>query len=321
MEKNIVCKEQGSFFVGGKIISKDGESSHVDNCYVFYQIPDKCTRKPVVFLHGAGQTAKSWETTPDSREGFMNIFLKNGYPVYLVDQPRRGKASRSGVDANISIKYDDNFWFELLRIGINGKPFNGSQFPSDTESMYQFYSSIVPSIGDFDIEVASNAIKELFDKIGEGTLIAHSQGCGIAWRAAIKSNNIKEIIAIEPGSGFVISKDNDPGILESISPLGNLKADIISDVDFNRLSRVPITIYYGDFIPNESSKTWNMDHWRIRKQMSEIFVNALDSIGGNAKIVDLPSIGIYGNSHFMIAEKNNNVLAEIIMDQQDRLFR
>ncbi len=45
--------------------------------------------------HGFGQFSKTWETTPDGREGFQNIFPRRRHSVYILDQPRRGRAGRS----------------------------------------------------------------------------------------------------------------------------------------------------------------------------------------------------------------------------------
>ena len=59
-------------------------------------------RLPLVMWHGAGQSAKTWETTPDGREGYQNIFLRRGFAVYLLDQPRRGKAGRSAVAGTVA---------------------------------------------------------------------------------------------------------------------------------------------------------------------------------------------------------------------------
>ena len=79
----LVLKEQGSFSVGGTIIQNpgtydankfdnfkpypDGQTFHGDHAYVFYQIPDNSRKYPLVFLHGAGQSARTWETTADGR--------------------------------------------------------------------------------------------------------------------------------------------------------------------------------------------------------------------------------------------------------------
>ena len=52
---------------------------------------------------------RAWQTTPDGREGFQNIFLRKRYPVYLVDQPRRGQAGRSSAEGKITATPDDQF--------------------------------------------------------------------------------------------------------------------------------------------------------------------------------------------------------------------
>jgi hypothetical protein len=106
----IIIQEQGSFAVGGTVIAnpgtfdpiKDGafnpssqnsagQTLHGDHAYVFYQIPSKPHKLPLVFWHGHGQSIKTWQTTPDGREGYQNIFLRRQFPVYLIDQPRRGE--------------------------------------------------------------------------------------------------------------------------------------------------------------------------------------------------------------------------------------
>ena len=80
---------------------------HGDHAYVFYQQPVDARRLPLVFAHGVGQFSKTWETTPDGREGFQNIFLRKGFSLYLVDQPRRGNAGRSTEEAVIKPAFDE----------------------------------------------------------------------------------------------------------------------------------------------------------------------------------------------------------------------
>ena len=122
----LVIKEQGSFPVGGTVIQNEGtyngdnfdnfkpypegQTYHGDHAYVFYQIPDKAKQLPLIFLHGAGQSSKTWETTPDGPEGLQNIFLRRGFSTYLVDQPRRGKAGRSRVTSTIEPIADEQMW-------------------------------------------------------------------------------------------------------------------------------------------------------------------------------------------------------------------
>lgn len=127
--KSIIIKEQGSFTVGGTVISNsgkfdpynqtpEGQTFHGDHAYVFYQVPLNARTYPLVMWHGLGQFSKTWETTPDGREGFQNIFLRRRFPVYVIDQPRRGNAGRSTVAGSIEPIPDEQGWFGTFRIGI-----------------------------------------------------------------------------------------------------------------------------------------------------------------------------------------------------------
>ena len=88
----LMIQEQGSFAIGGTVItnpgaydavhrSPAGQTLHGDHAYVFYQVPVRARKLPLVLWHGIGQFSKTWETTPDGREGFQNIFLHRGFPV------------------------------------------------------------------------------------------------------------------------------------------------------------------------------------------------------------------------------------------------
>ncbi len=65
---------QGSFAVGGTVARDSlGRTFHGDHAYVFYQQPTDARRLPLVFAHGVGQFSKTWETTPDGRDGLKHI--------------------------------------------------------------------------------------------------------------------------------------------------------------------------------------------------------------------------------------------------------
>ena len=125
----IVLKTQGSFAVGGTVLrDADGRTFHGDHAYVFYQIPENARKNPLIFAHGVGQFSKTWETTPDGRDGFQNIFLRRKFSVYLVDQPRRGNAGRGTQTATITPTFDEEVWFNRFRIGIFPNYFDGVKF-------------------------------------------------------------------------------------------------------------------------------------------------------------------------------------------------
>ncbi len=320
----ITIKEQGSFSVGGtattntgtfdvnKSTVPDGQSFHGDHAYAFYQIPDNAKKLSLVFLHGAGQSKQTWETTPDGREGFQNIFLKRGYSVYLLDQPRRGAAGRSTVKTTIEPVADEQFWFTQFRLGNFPDYFPDSQFPKDTASLEQFFRHMTPNTGSFDANVISDAVAALFNKIGDGILITHSQGGGPGWLTAIKNKNVKAVIAYEPFSGFVFPKGELPAPIKSASLFGDLNGIEIPMSDFKRLTEIPIIVYYGDNIATSPTTVWNKDHWRAGLEMARIWAAKINEYGGDAKVVHLPEIGIYGNTHFMFSDLNNMQIADLL---------
>src|SRR5690606_12050158 len=173
---HLIIKDQGSFMVGGvkatqpgefnldSALNPQGQTFHADHAYVFYQIPENANKLPMVFLHGAGESKKTWETTPDGREGFQNIFIRRAFQVYLLDQPRRGDAGKSSVGATIKPVADEQFWFTQFRIGNYPDYFPDVQFPKDEASLEQFFRQMTPNTGDFDAKVITNAVSALFDK-------------------------------------------------------------------------------------------------------------------------------------------------------------
>lgn len=114
----------------------------------------------------------------------------------------------------------------------------------------------------------------------------------------------------EAGSGFVFPEGEVPPALETSSPFGALKGTPIALEDFNKLTKIPIIIYYGDYIPLEPTDEWNKDNWRVRLIMARQWAEAVNRHGGNAVVVHLPEIGIKGNTHFLFADLNNVEIAD-----------
>lgn len=317
----LLIQEQGSFAIGGTVVTTpgtfdpkglvkpDGQTFHGDHAYAFYQVPVNPRKLPLVFLHGAGQFSKTWETTPDGREGFQNIFLRRGFSTYLLDQPRRGRAGRSTLPMDLKPNADEQMWFTIFRIG-NWPAFHpGVQFPQDEESLNQFFRQITPNTGPYDDQVISDAIVALFDKLGGGVLITHSQGGSPGWYTAMKSDKVSAIISYEPGL-FIFPEGEVPAPLPSSSPFGELKAGSAPMQEFLKLTKMPIVLYFGDNIPEEPTDDPGKDNWRTRLQMAKLWVEAVNKHGGDATLVHLPKIGITGNTHFPFSDLNNIAVAD-----------
>jgi hypothetical protein len=73
------------------------------------------------------------------------------------------------------------------------------------------------------------------------------------------------------------------------------------------MSKVPVLAVYGDYIEQDS-------RWPTIRSNGIKFYEALRAAGGSADMVDLPKIGIKGNSHMIMMDKNSDVVAGVIQD-------
>jgi pimeloyl-ACP methyl ester carboxylesterase len=332
----LIIEKQGSFAVGGNVIanpgtfdpikhgafnptnqSSEGQTLHGDHAYVFYQIPGKARQLPLVFWHGHGQSAKTWETTPDGREGYQNIFLRRRFPVYLIDQPRRGRAARSTEAINIPSVPDEQLWFGIFRLGAYPNFYPGVQFSKDTAALNQFYRQMLPNTGPYDAQANIDAVSSLFNKVGQGILVTHSQSGGPGWHTAIKNDNIKAVIAFEPGGDYVFPAGE---ALDTIKVSGRtIIPPRVPMTDFMKLTKIPIIIYYGDNIPDQPSINPGQEQWRVFLSIAKQFRDVVNRHGGDVTLVHLPGIGIKGNTHFLMSDLNNleiaNHLSEFLKDK------
>ncbi|MBP5077781.1 alpha/beta fold hydrolase [Pseudomonas chlororaphis] len=318
----LVIEDQGSLIAGGGVrnqpgtfdpynpMNPSGQTYHGDHVYAFYQKPVDARPLPIVMWHGAGQSAKSWETTADGREGFQNIFLRRGFSTYLIDQPRRGDAGRSLVETTIKPVADEQLWFNQFRIGLWPETFAGSQFPPGPEAQEQFFRSMTPNTGPYDIEVVSDGVAALLEKTGPAILFTHSQGGGPGWLTAIKSRNVRAIVAFEPGSSFVFPEGEAPAPIASA--FDTVSAQVVTQAQFEALTRIPILILYGDNIPAQPVRLPAQDSWRARLEMARLWRDAVNRHGGDARLIHLPEIGIKGNSHFPFSDLNNLEIADLV---------
>jgi len=313
--------DQGSFAVGGTVIetpgtydndapTADGQTFHGDHAYAFYQIPPDARPLPLVLWHGAYQSGRSWETTSDGREGFQTLFLRRGFPVYVIDQPRRGRAGNSTVAAAVEPTPYDQLFFDQFRFGRWPDYFPNVQVDETPETLEQFFRSVTPNTGPYDPAVLADGVSALVDRIGPAVLVTHSQAGGPGWLTAIENPDVKGVVALEPGSGFVFPEGELPEAMPSAA--GELAPEAISAEDFDKLTRIPIVIYYGDNIPSEPTTERGKDNWRVRLDMARLWVDAVNRHGGDAELVHLPEIGITGNTHFLMSDLNNVQIADQI---------
>jgi hypothetical protein len=318
----LVVREQGGFAVGGTVVTTPGtfdprnptnpagQTLHGDHSRVFYQIPRSARRLPLVLWHGFKEAGTSWGMTPDGREGFQTLFLRRRFAVYTLDQARRGTAGRTTQGVTVDTAPDEQWFFNQFRLGLWPDLYPGVQFPDDPEALNQFFRQMTPDTGPLDAQLVVDGTSALFDRIGDGILVTHSQAGGFGWRAAIANRHIKAVVSLEPGSGFVFPEGEVPPPMPSSA--GPLAGVPVPPADFARLTEIPIVVYYGDNIPTEPTDIAGRDNWRVRLAMARLWVDAVNRHGGDATLVHLPEIGITGNTHFLFSDLNNEQVAHLI---------
>jgi hypothetical protein len=216
------------------------------------------------------------------------------------------------AEATITPTADEQFWFNVFRVGVWPDYFTGVQFSKDPEALNQYFRQMTPDIGSIDIQVNVEAVSALFNEIGPGILVTHSHSGGMGWLTAVQNQHIKAIVSYEPGSGFIFPEGEVPPALESSS--GSLQAIGVSKEDFLKLTKIPIIIYYGDNIPAEPDPNPGTDGWRVRLQMAKLWSDAVNKHGGDVTLVHLPEIGITGNTHFPFSDLNNVEIADLMSE-------
>lgn len=325
-ETPITIARQGSFAVGGTVLHRpgkydnsrfinwstpieQGQSYHADHAVIDFQIPTKAHQMPLVFVHGYGQSGRCWQMIPDGREGFQTLMLRRGFSTYVVDMPGRGDAGRTSAETRLVPKADEQLWFDIWRIGEWPSFNSGVQFPTDSISLDQFFRQMTPDISNHDIKTDIAALGSLFDRIGEGILVTHSAGGFPGWLAVVEYPNIRAVVSLEPG-GYLFPEGEVPDPMSSLT--GTLSGTGVPMDEFLKLTRIPIVLYFGDYIPEEPTDKLGGENWRVRLQMGRKFVEAINRYGGNAILVELPKIAFRGNTHFLMSDLNNAEIADLL---------
>ena len=310
-DEPLTLRGMGSFHVGGRIAEVSGKEVReiqrviggpkskldpngqfmAEQMYVQYFLPQ--TRKgkyPLLMWHGGGLTGVTYESTPDGREGWLNMFVRKGWDTYVSDAVERGRSGFASPDVwqgePIFLNYQDPY--ERFRIGqgegswnadpATRRPSPGTQFPVEAYDNYMKQS--VPRWLSTDAAVIK-AYVELVDKICPCVLIAHSQGGYFGFKVAEqRPDKFKAIIAVEAASAGDVKK-----------------AAALKDV--------PVMMMFGDHVDEHP-------RWAAYKKTDLEYGDAIKAAGGNVDVVVLPEIGIKGNSHMMMQEKNNAEIADVI---------
>lgn len=301
----IAIARQGSFAAGGTILGEGGETTlHCDHGFVEYQVPAGA-RSVALFLWHSSSVAV-WQNRWDGGEGFQSLLLRRGFPVYLWDGPRVGRANWGCEDYTYEARAgrDQQNHVSSWRFGPTwGEWYPGVQFP--THDAAAFDQAMRARYDEFDVianaRLEAAAAAKALDRIGPSVLVTNSAGGLRALLAATQSDKVKAIVAYEnPGYLFPEGEATD----QRDSPFGPLH---VSREDFLKLTRVPMQFVWGD----------NLDKsplWQSRLEQCRAFVALINANGGQAEILVLPDKGLRGNTHMPFADMNNAAVVELLAE-------
>ena len=231
----------------------------------------------------------TWETKPDGKPGWQQFFLQAGYDTYVSDAVERGRASWARYPeifkSEPMFRPKKEAW-ELFRFGpsyeVGGQhvAFEGVQFP--VEALDNFMKQGVPRWVTNDAPT-QKAYDELVQKVCPCIIVVHSQGGAFGFNAALNApDKVKALIAVEPSGG------PDP-----------------AKVDAAKVKGVPLLMVWGDF--HDKSPVWP----KIRPG-PEKWAAAIKAAGGTVDTFDLPKMGIKGNTHMLMMDRNSDQIAQLI---------
>ena len=201
--------KQGYFFVGGQYFDAQDGRFMSGQMYVEYQIPSAVTRPyPIVMFSGGGQSGLNYTGTPDGREGWMQYFVRQGYAVYVLDQPSRARSPHQpevGPQSRFSVERVQQRFTAPERSNLWPQARLHTQWPGTGVAgdpvFDQFFAQIYPSLTSFprQQELNRDAGAALLDRIGPAVLVTHSQSGTFGWLVAdARPALVKAIVALEP---------------------------------------------------------------------------------------------------------------------------
>ena len=314
-KKPIVLEDFGSFHIGGETVTLSGlpvtevqavpggplrksdpnGDYQVGQMYVQYmKLAKPKSKYPLMFWHGGGMTGVNWETKPDGGQGWQNYFLRAGFSTYVSDAVERGRSSwprYPEIFKDAPEHRTQNAAWGMFRIGpadgyatdpAKRKAFAGQQFP--TQAYDQFWKQTVARWTS-STALAQKTYDQYVQRVGPSVLIAHSQGGVFALNAAQTApDRFKAIVLLEPAGA------PDP-----------------AKVDAARVRNVKYLVVWADYY--DQSKLWQAYRANVEK-----YLDAVKAAGGSVDVIDLPAMGIKGNSHMFIMDRNSDQIAGKVLD-------
>jgi pimeloyl-ACP methyl ester carboxylesterase len=339
----------GYFYAGGKYVdTKDGPVL-AGQSYVEYFIPANRTHPyPIVMIEGCCGSGAGYMGTPDGRDGWGQYFLSKGYAVYIMDQVGRGRSpyvdAVYGRKSMRSPKEIERDFISYEKYNLYPQAKLHTQWPGSGtvgDPLFdQFMAEMQPMIGDSKLREALNrdATIALLDKIGPAILMPHSQSAAPVWLVAdARPQLVKALLMVEAGTSsfYEVKLVGAPQWFkdgELTKPYGVTYAPITYDPPVKGAEDFGLVQQEKPDSPDvarcwtqkePAHKLVNFKNIPTLQMSAEASFGAptahcnaafLKQAGVPVDFIRLAEIGIRGNGHFLMLEKNNLEVAAVIAE-------
>jgi hypothetical protein len=330
-KKILQIESMGARAFGGTTVPMPDDPTNFQACdhgFTEWFIPPRAREHPMVLVHGS--STRGYQTTFDGQPGFQSILLGEKYPVYLVDLPWTGRAGKACSEYTwnpVNPGFSARFVF-TNRVGLwppntpesEKEFFPGVAFSQDPDVLDQYFRNQYVEINTpMNVELESNALavllEELYEEHGKGAILhTHSSSISRGLLVARKTDKLAGQIGWEPSGAPVFPEGELPPPIPRADGVLVPAGTAIPLEEFLKLTKFPILIIWGDYIPTEldPANIGPLENRRVLVEQYRLFAEAINNHGGNVVAVKLPDVGVFGNTHYPYADTNINQVAAVV---------
>jgi pimeloyl-ACP methyl ester carboxylesterase len=333
---------RGYFYVGGRYTGEPGKEILSGQAYVEVLAPKDVRRPyPLVLIHGAAQTATNWMGTPDGRKGWAEYFVEQGYIIYMIDQPMRGRSAWHPGDGATRMFTAKQEQFQFTAVETDGtwpQAKKHTQWPGDGPNKGKMGDPIFDAFYATQVETVISAEETqqrnkdagaaLLDKIGPAIVLTHSQSGAFGWLIAdARPALVKGIIAIEPAgppfeATIIGTGRTRPWGPTDIPITYEPPVKDASELAIEREAEADAPDLFACWMQKAPARSLvNLKNIPVMIMAAEASYHQvydhctakyLAQAGVKTELIRLQDKGIRGNGHMVMIEKNNLEIAKLI---------
>jgi pimeloyl-ACP methyl ester carboxylesterase len=292
---------------------------------------------PVVMLHGGGQTGVCFTAKPDGGEGWAQAFARAGFAAYVIDEPCRGRSPIAADAGPLRPVFPAERAEKLFTAAAHHRLWPGAerhvQWPGSGRQgdpvFDRYYASQTPMLADQALmeQMTVEAVTALLRQIGPAILLTHSLGGPRGWRVAdAVPDLVKGILAVEPmGRPFYWTAELAAALGLPPDTLCHPYGLSIGPLRYEPAVEDPALLL--QWRATENRARWRLANLRdvpvaivtaeasYHRASDLEIAEFLHAMGVENHLMILEDLGIRGNGHMMMLEKNSDDIALALIDQ------